>query len=199
MLYSPNEDHDTEIAAEIAERKAQDSAEITAAWAPVLARRNRDPKENAADAMAGYMVEALNRIRAWCCWHSARASAEKRSLPNGETAFMRVADVVEALEEVTEARGIRPNLMWVAGAAFDAALEITHEERRGRYPDAHRHQIEEVSSSPIRALLWTIAFIADRHWQMSEGFLTVLEAQLAAADDALDAPFPPPPTEEDAP
>ncbi|WP_428484607.1 hypothetical protein [Rhodopila sp.] len=178
-----------DICKEQAERNALNAREHEA-WARTRAAARRDAITEANEALAGYMAEALDRARLWALFHVDRAEA--RSLPKGEAAFMRVAGILNQLHTVIEARSIRPRLIWVARAAYDAAFSITECETGGRYPEAALHQLVEAEDSPIRALCWTMAFIADQHWQLAANLMTPIEARLAAANDLIDAPLPPP-------
>ena len=176
--------------AQVASNGALDNAEIALAYVPVLARQHRDPKENSDEAMAGYMAEVLRRSRAWAWFHADRAA--RRGLHDGELALLCLAKAMDSLERIVEMGGIRPSIIWAGRTAYGAALRIAEGGNAGAYPEAQRHQLMEIEESPVRTLLLsTLPAIADRHWQLSESQMSPCQAQLAAANDLIDAPFPP--------
>ncbi len=92
--------------------------------------------------------------------------------------------------------GASDSIVWGAAKAYDATFRIVEREEGGFYPEAARDQECEADQGPLQSLVWSLALIHDRHWQMSNGFMTATEAQLSASEIFFLALMPPTPEED---
>jgi hypothetical protein len=142
----------------------------------------------AEQRLARYMAEALRRAECWALWHADRA--ESRGLVSGPLRLLHAARLLRTLHESVLARGISASTVWLAKVIYRSALDqAEHEWADNDFREFARDQVVEVETSHLRTLTrTTVCEIADRRWQMHEGFMTEVEAQLAAADDLAFAP-----------
>jgi hypothetical protein len=137
------------------------------------------------------MVEALERCEAWAWWHATRA--ERRDLWDAGERLERAALAMRKLRQNTEAKGIRTRLMWITRATYLAVVATAEAE-----PDSlmARNQLREVATSPWGDIAGDVVpMIADRAWQVMEGWATPMEATLEAAEALAYGPGHPPPIE----
>ena len=144
--------------------------------------------ETPEQAIGRCMAEALRRAEAWCMWHYDRAAL--RGLDDGMVTMGRTAGLVGSLRRATEARGVRLGLTWVALAAYRASFDGADRVHTANgFSATALDQLFEVRTSHFSTLLnWTVLRIADSAWQLSEGYMTGVEAQIAAAEDLAFAP-----------
>jgi hypothetical protein len=132
-----------------------------------------------------YQAEALRRAVAWALWHARRA--ERRGLPASGDALSRAAGVLAAMQG-------RPSAAWLALATYRAVLGVAEREWAsfGFHVYVHDH-LRELETSHLRTLVGVaIPTISDIQRQLLEGYVTAVEAQIAAAEALAFAPGHPP-------
>jgi hypothetical protein len=132
-----------------------------------------------------YLDEALKRCEAWAHWHARRA--KRRGLHSSADCLSRAAGIMASLQE-------RPGLSWLADATRRAAVGVVEREFASFGFHVYvRDHLREFETSHLRTLASvTIPQIHDLQRQLSEGYLTDTEAQLAAAEELAFAPGYPP-------
>ena len=146
------------------------------------------PKPTPEQNFARWTCEVLRRAEAWARWHADRA--DKRCLPRGRDNLERVAAMLRMLQDAVGGRGISGSTKWITAILFRSTMEAAEREWADNgFREYARDQVCEIETSHMRTLLrTTINEIADRRWQLAEGYMDQAEAQLAAAEDLAFAP-----------
>jgi len=132
-----------------------------------------------------YQAEALSRAEAWTRWHAGRA--ERRGLPASADAMSRGACILRSLQG-------RPSASWLAARVYAAALDVTEREFAAfGFHTYVRDHLRELQSSHLKTLVnVTIRSISGLRRQLGEGYLSAVEAQIAAVEELAFAPGYPP-------